>query len=62
MNGNILEAKDILNDNSNFDDVIMCIYILIYASENNYQIEKLNDTISNNNFSIANFKIIKGEM
>lgn len=61
MQGDNLCASDILNSNSTFDDVVMCIYILIYATENNIAIYKLNDTISNDNFSIANFKIVKGD-
>lgn len=61
MHADIFCASDFLNNSSTFDDVIMCIYVLIYASENNYKIYKLKDTISNDNFSIANFKIVKGD-
>lgn len=59
MKTNELCASDFLNENSTFDDVVMCIYILLYSSENNIAVYKLSDTISNDNFSISNFKIVK---
>ncbi len=57
---NSLEAKSILTDGT-FDDALMCIYVLIFASEHEYSILKLDDSIQTDYFKMANFKITRKE-
>lgn len=53
-------AKDVVNVNGDQEDALNCIFILIFASENGYKIEKLDDMIVTSYFKMANFKITKG--
>ncbi len=57
---NSLEAKSLLSDGT-FDDALMCIYVLIFASEHEYSISKLDDSIQTDYFKMANFKITRKE-
>ena len=56
---NSLQAKDLIVENTTFDEALMCIYVLIFASENGYKIEKMPDIIQNDYFKMANFKITR---
>ncbi len=56
-----LEAMSIVNPNGTFDEALMCIYVLIFASEHNYKIEKMENTIQTDYFKMANFKITREE-
>ncbi|MGM9971347.1 MAG: Wadjet anti-phage system protein JetA family protein [Anaeroplasmataceae bacterium] len=56
---NSLTASSILSSDATKDDMLMILFILIYASENNYRIEKLIDTVNTNKYSITNFRITK---
>ena len=58
---NSLEAKSIVDSNGTFEEALLCIYVLIFASEHNYRIEKMNDTIQTDYFKMANFKITREE-
>ncbi len=57
---NQLEAKNLITEGT-FDDALMCIYVLIFASEHGYSISKLEDTIQTDYFKMANFKITRKE-
>lgn len=52
-------VSDLINEFSTRDDALLCIFILIYATENNYKIEKLTNMIETKYFRMANFKITK---
>lgn len=56
---NSLEAKDIVGYDSPKEDVLMLVFIIIFASENGYKIEKLSDVIINKKYSMANFRVTK---
>lgn len=58
---NSLKASSIILPDANKDDMLMLIFILIYASENNYRIEKLVDTITTDKYSMTNFMITREE-
>ncbi len=52
-------ASTFINHDSSDDDVMMLIYSLIYASENDYSIVKEKSYIDHNKFKIRDFSIIK---
>jgi hypothetical protein len=58
---NSLEAKSIVDVNGTFDEALLCIYVLIYASEHQYKILKLDDEIQTDYFKMANFRITREE-
>ena len=56
---NSMRASDILNEKSTTDDALTCIFMLIYATEHQFKIEKLENMIETPYFKISNFKITK---
>lgn len=54
-----LTASDVIDDYGTVDEALTCIFVLIYASENRFKIEKLDNMIETNYFRMANFKITK---
>lgn len=52
-------AEDLVNENSGVDDALTCIFVLIYATEHQFRIEKLDNMIETKHFKMANFKITK---
>ena len=56
-----LKASDIVDDAGTVDEALLCIFMLLYAVEHSYKVEKMPDMIETNYFRMANFMITREE-
>ncbi len=59
MVNNVFKASDAIKYDSSLDDILLTLYSLVYGSEHNYTLEKLDKTIEHNKFIMSDFLLKK---
>ncbi len=57
LENHVFEAARVIDYDTDVDTVIMVIYCLIYAGENDFEFERLDDYIYHNKFKMRNFRL-----